>query len=195
MDPLFKPPAGHRPLVHELRLYVPHKQYPGYNFLGLIIGPRGSTQKRLEKETGAYIRIRGREMHKEGTFRPPQVAGVDDGRDDELHVHISADTVEKVDRAARMIHPLLTPLDPDQNPHKQKQLRELAEINGTVYDVGGSRSSAWRRGGGEERLQTLGRDGQGGRDVRKDAAARGEGKVVNGDGGKGLTTSTSFLSS
>ena len=24
-----------------------------------------------------------------------------------------------------MIHPLLTPLDPDQNPHKQKQLREL----------------------------------------------------------------------
>ena len=135
MDPLFKPPAGHRPLVHELRLYVPHKQYPGYNFLGLIIGPRGSTQKRLEKETGAYIRIRGREMHKEGTFRPPQVVGVDDGRDDELHVHISADTVEKVDRAARMIHPLLTPLDPDQNPHKQKQLRELAEINGTVYDV------------------------------------------------------------
>ena len=135
MDPLFKPPPGHRPLVHELRLYVPHKQYPGYNFLGLIIGPRGSTQKRLEKETGAFIRIRGREMHKEGTFRPPQVAGVDDGRDDELHVHISADTVEKVDRAARMIHPLLTPLDPDQNPHKQKQLRELAEINGTVYDV------------------------------------------------------------
>jgi len=74
-------------------------------------------------------------MHKEGTFRPPQVVGVDDGRDDELDVHISADTVEKVDRAARMIHPLLTPLDPDQNPHKQKQLRELAEINGTVYDV------------------------------------------------------------
>ena len=135
MDPLFKPPAGHRPLVHELRLYVPHKQYPGYNFTGLIIGPRGSTQKRLEKETGAYIRIRGREMHKEGTFRPPQVVGVDDGRDDELHVHISADTVEKVDRAARMIHPLLTPLDPDQNPHKQKQLRELAQINCTVNDV------------------------------------------------------------
>ena len=190
MDPLFKPPAGHRPLVHELRLYVPHKQYPGYNFLGLIIGPRGSTQKRLEKETGAYIRIRGREMHKEGTFRPPQVVGVDDGRDDELHVHISADTVEKVDRAARMIHPLLTPLDPDQNPHKQKQLRELAEINGTVYDVG--RLEKQRLAQEEEAKNDYKLSGEMQVKVdamyRKDVAAKlaAEGKVVDGDGGKGL---------
>ena len=199
MDPLFKPPAGHRPLVHELRLYVPHKQYPGYNFLGLIIGPRGSTQKRLEKETGAYIRIRGREMHKEGTFRPPQVVGVDDGRDDELHVHISADTVEKVDRAARMIHPLLTPLDPDQNPHKQKQLRELAEINGTVYDV--ARLEKQRLAQEEEAKNDYKLSGEMRARVdemyRKDVAAKlaAEGKVVDGDGGKGLDDEyESFLS-
>ena len=136
MDPLYKPPIGHRPLVHELRLYIPHKEHPGYNFMGLIIGPRGNTQKRLERETGAHIRVRGKEMQKEGRSLPPQFPGQDDGRDDELHVHISADSIEKVDRAARMIHPLLTPLDPDQNPHKQKQLRELAELNGTVCDVG-----------------------------------------------------------
>ena len=190
MDPLFKPPAGHRPLVHELRLYVPHKQYPGYNFTGLIIGPRGSTQKRLEKETGAYIRIRGREMHKEGTFRPPLVVGVDDGRDDELHVHISADTVEKVDAAARMVHPLLTPLDPDQNPHKQKQLRELAEINGTVYDVG--RLEKQRLAQEEEAKNDYKLSGEMQVKVdamyRKDVAAKlaAEGKVVDGDGGKGL---------
>ena len=189
MDPLFKPPAGHRPLVHELRLYVPHKQYPGYNFTGLIIGPRGSTQKRLEKETGAYIRIRGREMHKEGTFRPPLVVGVDDGRDDELHVHISADTVEKVDAAARMVH-RATPLDPDQNPHKQKQLRELAEINGTVYDVG--RLEKQRLAQEEEAKNDYKLSGEMQVKVdamyRKDVAAKlaAEGKVVDGDGGKGL---------
>ncbi len=33
-------------------LYIPLdvqvKDYPGYNFIGLILGPRGNTQKRME---------------------------------------------------------------------------------------------------------------------------------------------------
>ena len=29
------------------RLYIPWREYPNYNFIGLIIGPRGSTQKKL----------------------------------------------------------------------------------------------------------------------------------------------------
>jgi splicing factor 1 len=33
-DPLYKPPHGHRPLVKELRLYIPVKENPGYNFIG-----------------------------------------------------------------------------------------------------------------------------------------------------------------
>ena len=39
-----------------------------------------------------------------------------------------------VDRAARLIHPLLTPLDEQHNVHKQRQLAELAEINGTLLN-------------------------------------------------------------
>ncbi len=27
---------------------IPLKRYPGYNFMGLIIGPRGNTQKRMQ---------------------------------------------------------------------------------------------------------------------------------------------------
>ena len=50
-------------------------------------------------------------------------------------MHICADTIEKVDKAARLVHPLLTPLDAEHNVHKQRQLRELAEINGTIKDV------------------------------------------------------------
>ena len=37
-----------------------------YNFIGLIIGPRGSTQKRLEKETNTKIAIRGKGSVKDG---------------------------------------------------------------------------------------------------------------------------------
>lgn len=36
---------------YEEKIYIPERMYPGYNFMGLIIGPRGNTQKRMEKET------------------------------------------------------------------------------------------------------------------------------------------------
>ena len=105
-DPLYKPPHSHRPLVKELRLYIPAKENPGYNFIGLIIGPRGNTQKRLQQETGARIVVRGKGSEKEGAK-----SKFTEGQDDDLHVHICADTIEKVDKAARLVHPLLTPLD------------------------------------------------------------------------------------
>ncbi|KAK9994462.1 hypothetical protein SO802_024165 [Lithocarpus litseifolius] len=41
------------------KIYIPVKEYPTYNFIGPIIGPLGNTQKRMEKETGAKIRLRG----------------------------------------------------------------------------------------------------------------------------------------
>ena len=98
--------------------------------VGLIIGPRGNTQKRLEAETGARIVVRGRGSEKDG-----RVTKFTEGMDEELHVHVSADDIEKVDKAARLIFPLLTPLDEDHNIHRHRQLRELAEINGTIKDV------------------------------------------------------------
>ncbi|KAE9459395.1 hypothetical protein C3L33_08702, partial [Rhododendron williamsianum] len=61
-NPNFKPPADYRPPKLQKKLYIPMKEYPGYNFIGLIIGPRGNTQKRMEKETGAKIVIRGRDQ-------------------------------------------------------------------------------------------------------------------------------------
>ncbi|KAL2540039.1 splicing factor-related [Abeliophyllum distichum] len=61
-NPAFKPPADYRPPKLQKKLYIPMKEYPGYNFIGLIIGPRGNTQKRMERETGAKIVIRGKGM-------------------------------------------------------------------------------------------------------------------------------------
>lgn len=59
---------------------------------GLIIGPRGNTQKRLERETDCKIAIRGKGSVKEGARRGPTV--IDE--DDELHVYISGETEDAV---------------------------------------------------------------------------------------------------
>ena len=45
---------------------------------------------------------------------------------------ITGDDPDGVDRAVEMVSKLLKPLDDDDNMHKQKQLRELALINGTL---------------------------------------------------------------
>lgn len=53
-----------------------------------------------------------------------------DGEDEDLHVLITADNRDALDRAAAMVEQLLVPIEEGQNKHKQDQLRELAVING-----------------------------------------------------------------
>lgn len=52
--------ADYRPERKWKKIFIPQKDYPGYNFIGLIIGPRGNTQKRMQSETNTKIAIRGR---------------------------------------------------------------------------------------------------------------------------------------
>ena len=37
---------------HKTHILIPSYKYPDYNFIGLIIGPRGLTKKAIEKDTG-----------------------------------------------------------------------------------------------------------------------------------------------
>eukprot|EP00288_Rhodomonas_lens_P006527 CAMPEP_0177718950 /NCGR_PEP_ID=MMETSP0484_2-20121128/15849_1 /TAXON_ID=354590 /ORGANISM="Rhodomonas lens, Strain RHODO" /LENGTH=381 /DNA_ID=CAMNT_0019231147 /DNA_START=255 /DNA_END=1396 /DNA_ORIENTATION=- len=113
------------------KIWVPVKEYPGYPFIGLILGPRGNTQKKLERETGARIVIRGKGSVKDGRrgFR-----GNDPSEDEDLHVLITADTQEQVDAASKVIVELLQPKEDSENEWKRMQLRELAMINGTLRD-------------------------------------------------------------
>jgi splicing factor 1 len=74
------------------KLFVPVKEYPGYPFIGLILGPRGNTQKKLERETGTKIVIRGKGSVKEGKRGKNE----DTGEDEDLHVQITGDTQEQV---------------------------------------------------------------------------------------------------
>lgn len=54
------PATDYRPERKWKKIFIPQKDYPGYNFIGLIIGPRGNTQKRMQTETNTKIAIRGR---------------------------------------------------------------------------------------------------------------------------------------
>ncbi|MBA0572690.1 hypothetical protein Golob_003014, partial [Gossypium lobatum] len=55
------PGAPTRPLVKKVvRLNVPVDQYPSYNFVGRILGPRGNSLKRVEAVTECRVYIRGK---------------------------------------------------------------------------------------------------------------------------------------
>ncbi|XP_057511803.1 splicing factor-like protein 1 [Actinidia eriantha] len=133
-NPAFKPPADYRPPKLQKKLYIPMKEYPGYNFIGLIIGPRGNTQKRMEKETGAKIVIRGKGSIKEGRLGQNRDLKFDPAENEDLHVLVEAETQEALEAAAGMVEKLLQPVDEGLNEHKRQQLRELASLNGTIRD-------------------------------------------------------------
>ncbi|KAL6509428.1 Splicing factor 1 [Orobanche gracilis] len=126
-NPAFKPPANYRPPKLQKKLYPPAKEYPGYNFIGLVIGPGGITQKRMERETGAKIVIRGKGSRKRDLKHDP-------AENEDLHVLVEADTQESLDAAAGMVEKLLQPIDEVRNEQKRQQLRELALLNGTIRD-------------------------------------------------------------
>ncbi|CAA7026650.1 unnamed protein product [Microthlaspi erraticum] len=133
-NPAFKPPADYRPPKLQKKLFIPMKDFPGYNFIGLIIGPRGNTQKRMERETGAKIVIRGKGSVKEGRLQQKKDLKYDPSENEDLHVLVEADTQEALEAAAGMVEKLLQPVDEVLNEHKRQQLRELATLNGTIRD-------------------------------------------------------------
>lgn len=140
--------AGGRPAQKFVKkLFVPQKENPGYNFIGLIIGPRGNTHRRMEAETHCRISIRGKGSVKEGRSKHP------DDDMEELHVLITGNnqedvclnilelflldlnlTLPQLDKAVKEVSELLVPVDDEFNDRKREQLRELALINGTMSD-------------------------------------------------------------
>lgn len=115
------------------KIPIPIDKHPTYNFIGLIIGPRGKTQKELEAKTGCKIAIRGRGSVKEGA-RGRRDGKVMEGDHEPLHVVVTGDDQRAVDAAVEMVTQMLVVIDDEKNVHKQQQLRELALLNGTLKD-------------------------------------------------------------
>ncbi|KAF7458065.1 putative transcription or splicing factor-like protein [Cryptosporidium felis] len=122
-------PKDYKPLKKTKKLIIPLDKYPDYNFMGLIIGPRGYNHRRLEAESGTSISIRGKGTTKEGKKCDHQT-------EEELampmHIHITAESQYKLEKAINMIQPLLDPFHPLHEEYKRDGLQQLAIINGTL---------------------------------------------------------------
>ncbi|KAF7795952.1 hypothetical protein EIP86_007121 [Pleurotus ostreatoroseus] len=137
-DPNFRPPVEYHQQKRSQRpsekVYIPVKEFPEINFFGLLVGPRGNSLKKMERDSGAKISIRGKGSVKEGKARPEQYA---EDAEEDLHCLVTADVPEKVASCVKMINKVIetaasTP--EGQNDHKRNQLRELAALNGTLRD-------------------------------------------------------------
>lgn len=73
--------------------------------VGLLIGPRGNTLKKMENDSGAKIAIRGKGSVKEGKGRSD--AAHASNQEEDLHCLIMADTEEKVNKAKKLIHNII----------------------------------------------------------------------------------------
>ncbi|XP_077990774.1 splicing factor 1-like isoform X2 [Glandiceps talaboti] len=134
----YKPPADYKPPVQRVsdRVMIPQDKHPDINFVGLLIGPRGNTLKKMEKETGAKIMIRGKGSVKEGKVGRKDGQPLP-GEDEPLHALVTANNAESVKKAVDQINEIIkqgieTP--EGQNDLRRMQLRELAKLNGTLRE-------------------------------------------------------------
>ncbi|XP_953608.1 uncharacterized protein TA16690 [Theileria annulata] len=130
--PGFVASADYKPLKKVRKIIIPLDKYPEYNFMGLVIGPRGCNHKRLEAESGAQISLRGRGTVKDGKNRDHQT---DEDAAMPMHVHITADREECVQKAVELIEPLLDPFHPKHEEFKRLGLEQLALVNGVALGI------------------------------------------------------------
>ncbi|KAK6859185.1 hypothetical protein PG995_005038 [Apiospora arundinis] len=156
--PSYRPPRGYIPRPARAskvtdKVYIPTKEFPGVNFIGQLLGPRGRSLADMNAQSGAHIVIRGKGSVKEGRRgrdqqRPGRhqhhhhrnAAGEPMDTNDPhepLHCLITADTKDKVDRARELVQDVIerAATTPEHaNARKRQQLRDLAMANGTFRD-------------------------------------------------------------
>eukprot|EP00178_Gracilaria_changii_P010489 TRINITY_DN3055_c0_g1_i1.p1 TRINITY_DN3055_c0_g1~~TRINITY_DN3055_c0_g1_i1.p1 ORF type:complete len:391 (-),score=76.42 TRINITY_DN3055_c0_g1_i1:662-1834(-) len=128
--------------TRRLKLRVPADQFPNYNFVGRLLGPRGTTLQTLQRRTGCRILIRGRgsiRRHRERDVRGKP--GWQHVFHEPLHVVIEApdeltehDARGALARAAHAVRLLLVPVPEECDALKRNQLRALAAINASFRD-------------------------------------------------------------
>ncbi|XP_063703652.1 splicing factor 1 [Culicoides brevitarsis] len=138
MNPEFKPPSDYKPPVIRVsdKVLIPQEEHPDINFVGLLIGPRGNTLKAMEKETGAKIIIRGKGSVKEGKVGRKDGQPLP-GEDEPLHAFITASNPECVKKAVDKIKDVIRQgieVPEGHNDLRRMQLRELAQLNGTLRE-------------------------------------------------------------
>ncbi|XP_072313218.1 KH domain-containing, RNA-binding, signal transduction-associated protein 1a isoform X2 [Eucyclogobius newberryi] len=132
------------------RVLIPIKQFPRVNFVGKILGPGGSTIKRLQEETGAKISVLGKgsmkdknkeeELRKGGEAKYTHLSM-------ELHVFIEvhAPIPEAYLRMAHAMDEVKKFLTPE--PGEEEQYMDPHFLNGSQDGSGRGRGMGRGRGG------------------------------------------------
>lgn len=126
LDNSFIAPADYKPPVKKRKVYLPDADLQETNYIGIIIGPGGKTQKDLEKRSKCKISIRGKGANNKSKIYNRK----DNDQNDELHVCIESVNEEDLEVGVRLVEELLDP----NSDVKKNQLIEIAAIRGTLRD-------------------------------------------------------------
>ncbi|RXN34621.1 KH domain- RNA- signal transduction-associated 3 [Labeo rohita] len=123
------------------KVLIPVKQFPKFNFVGKLLGPRGNSLKRLQEDTLTKMSILGkgsmRDKEKEEELRKSGEAKYHHLNED-LHVLIEvfAPPAEAYARMGHALEEIKKFLIPDYNDEiRQAQLQELTYLNGGSEDA------------------------------------------------------------
>ncbi|KAG5625713.1 hypothetical protein H5410_010931 [Solanum commersonii] len=141
------PGTATTPVVKRvIRLDVPVENFPNYNFVGRILGPRGNSLKRVEAITECRVYIRGQGSVKDSIKEEKlkDKPGYEHLKEP-LHLLVEAEFPEdiidaRIDHAVSILENLLKPVDESVDVYKKQQLRELAMLNGTLREESPSMS-------------------------------------------------------
>ena len=124
IDPLYKPPADYKPPTATRKLYIPqYGETPAQSYVSLIIGPRGMTQKTLEKRTKCKIYIRGKNASRGKNYQF-------NNEDEPMHVLITGESEADVEKCCELLEPVLNGrLDDEENKKRRLELMQIGAEN------------------------------------------------------------------
>ncbi|XP_059225395.1 KH domain-containing, RNA-binding, signal transduction-associated protein 2-like [Stomoxys calcitrans] len=151
-----------KPIKLTQTVYIPVKQYPHFNFLGKILGPKGNTLKRLHQETMCSIAIRGRRSMRDQE-REEELGQSGDPAFNHLNknLYVELSTVAPPAEAYARIVYALTEIRkyiiPDKNDEiSQEQYRELVQMDLSMAKTAGFGSKVVPKRSVFQKLAALG---------------------------------------
>lgn len=117
------------------KIVVPVDQFPRFNFVGKLLGPKGNTLKRLQGNTKTRISILGRGSTRNKEKEEEQSQSEDPKHEhlkEPLHVLVEAEAVksEAYKRMGTALEQINRYLEPENDELRQEQMREMAHLAG-----------------------------------------------------------------
>jgi len=141
LDPNYEPPDCMRyknSALHD-KVDIPQEEHPQYNFMGMILGPRGHYLAKLQDKTETRIIIKGKGSVKQGMVAIDNKGRAFEGLDESLHCDISGKSAAGVKEAGAFLRKLIKEQVEDPDGPRMVALRaahmhDLQVLNGTLKE-------------------------------------------------------------